>query len=295
MDHSYVVRGHSQSLFLCPLSSPGLRFCGSLFCWRPPTRERGAASGIRGTPRGGVSPSAASGPSVPFWVRLTPKLAEVPPGASVWLNCSHSCPLPATSSLRTRLKRGPALEGPGWVRYQLLEVRAWSSSAVCLVTCAGHTRQATARINAYKRPRSVILEPPVLEGRQYTLRCHVTHVFPVGFLVVSLRRGGRLIYSESLERFQGPDLANVTLTHVVPARPHDFWQRWTCHARLNLDGLVIQSNSAPVTLLFLAQSRTSTALASTSIVVVVGIFLGVGVVSLCKCRAMHPRAETGVF
>lgn len=94
----------------------------------------------------------------------------------------------------------------------------------------------------------MILEPPVLVGSEYTLRCHVTHVFPVGLLVVTLRRGGRVIYSESLERFTGLDLANVTLTYVLPTKPRDFGLPVTCHARLNLDGLVIRSSSAPMNL-----------------------------------------------
>ena len=107
---------------------------------------------------------------------------------------------------------------------------------------------------ALERPRSVILEPPVLVGHKYTLRCYVTHVFPVGFLVVSLRRGGRVIYHESLERFTGSDLANVTLTYVMRAGLNDLWQPLTCHARLNLDGLVVRSSSAPVMLTVLGEA-----------------------------------------
>lgn len=108
---------------------------------------------------------------------------------------------------------------------------------------------------ALERPRSVILEPPVLEGHKYTLRCYVTHVFPVGFLVVSLRKGGRLIYRESLERFTGSYLANVTLTYdVMRAGLNDLWLPLTCHARLNLDGLVVRSSSAPVMLTVLGEA-----------------------------------------
>lgn len=107
---------------------------------------------------------------------------------------------------------------------------------------------------ALERPRSVILEPPVLVGHKYTLRCYVTHVFPVGFLVVSLRRGGRVVYHESLERFTGSDLANVTLTYVMRAGLNDLWQPLTCHARLNLDGLVVRSSSAPVMLTVLGEA-----------------------------------------
>lgn len=107
---------------------------------------------------------------------------------------------------------------------------------------------------ALERPRSVILEPPVLVGHKYTLRCYVTHVFPVGFLVVSLRKGGRVVYHESLERFTGSDLANVTLTYEMRAGLNDLWQPLTCHARLNLDGLVVRSSSAPVMLTVLGEA-----------------------------------------
>lgn len=99
------------------------------------------------------SPSAPSGTPAPFWVRISPELVAVPPGGSVWLNCSSSCPLPESSSLHTQLRRGQTLSGPGWVSYQLLDVRAWSSNVHCFVTCAGKTRQATARITAYSEGR----------------------------------------------------------------------------------------------------------------------------------------------
>lgn len=136
----------------------------------------------------------------------------------------------------------------------------------------------------------MILEPPVLTGSDYTLRCHVTHVFPVRFFVVFLRRGGRVIYSESLERFTGLDLANVTLTYLLPSRPRDSGQPVTCHARLNLDGLVVLSSSSPVTLPVPAWSPASKALASTSIAGCVGIFLVVGALCLRKYLSMQPPA-----
>ncbi|ELV14057.1 intercellular adhesion molecule 4 isoform X2 [Tupaia chinensis] len=233
-------------------------------------------------PRG--SPPTPSGTSAPFWVRLSPEFAAVPPGGSVWLNCSSNCPLPEEPRLRTRLRLGQKRTGPGWVSYQLLDVRAWSSDVRCFVTCAGETREATSRITAYKRPRSVILDPPVLEDGKYTLRCHVTHVFPVGFLVVTLRRGGRVIHSESLERYTGLDLANVTLTYLWHAGPRDHWQPVTCHARFNLDGLIVRSSSAPVTLALLVRSPESKVLASTSIAALVGILLAVGAAYLYKRR-----------
>ncbi|XP_008848280.1 intercellular adhesion molecule 4 [Nannospalax galili] len=235
------------------------------------------------------NPPTPSGTSASFWVRLRPELEAVPPGGSVWLNCSHSCPLPVSANLLTQLRQGKMLNGSGWASYQLLNVRAWSSKVRCVVTCAGETREATARITTYKRPQSVIMEPPVLVGHKYTLRCYVTHVFPVGFLVVSLRRGGRVVYFESLERFTGLDLANVTLTYVIRAGPNDLWQPLTCHARLNLDGLVVRSSSAPVILTVHALSPASKALASASIAALVGILLAIGVTYIRKYLLMHSR------
>ncbi|KAM8925574.1 intercellular adhesion molecule 4 [Lycaon pictus] len=247
-------------------------------------RRRAAAA-----PGPGGSSPAPSGTSAPFWVRISPKFKAVPPGGSVWLNCSSSCPLPEDSGLSTRLRRGGTLRGPGWVSYQLLDVRAWSSEVHCFVTCAGQTRGATATITAYKRPQRVILEPPVLAGSEYTLRCHLTHVFPVGFLVVTLRLGGRVIYSENLKRHTSPDLANVTLTYKLPARRRDFRQTVTCHARFNLDGLVVRSSSAPMTLPVLAWSPAPKALASTSIAALVGILLVVGATYCRKWLLMQSR------
>ncbi|XP_045709347.1 intercellular adhesion molecule 4 [Phyllostomus hastatus] len=240
-------------------------------------------------PRGGSSP-APSETTAPFWVSISPKLMTVAPGSSVWLNCSSNCPLLESSILHTGLRPGQTLSGPNWVSFQLLEVKTWSSDVHCFITCAGVTRGATARINAYKGPQSVILEPPILEGREHTLRCHVTHVFPVGFLVVTLRRGGRVIYSESLERFTGLDLANVTLTYAFPAKPNDLGQLVTCHAHLNLDGLVVHSSSAPMALSFFTWNTTSKALASTSIAALMGILLAVGVACLRKYLLMQSRA-----
>lgn len=100
------------------------------------------------SPVRGSSP-APSETTAPFWVSISPKLVTVAPGSSVWLNCSSNCPLLESPILHTGLRRGQTLSGPNWVSFQLLDVRTWSSDVHCFVTCAGVTRGATARINAY--------------------------------------------------------------------------------------------------------------------------------------------------
>lgn len=57
-------------------------------------------------------------------------------------------------------------------------------------------------------------------GSDYTLRCHVTHVFPIRLLRGdSEARWPESSTPESLERFTGLDLANVTLTYLLRSRP----------------------------------------------------------------------------
>lgn len=106
---------------------------------------------------------APSDTEAPFRVRINPSFKAVPPGSSVWLNCSSSCPLPENSSLHTGLQRGQTLRGSNWVSFQLLDVRAWSSDVHCFVTCAGVTLGAMARIHAYSEGKG--LRPGWDEGR----------------------------------------------------------------------------------------------------------------------------------
>lgn len=105
---------------------------------------------------GGSSPAPSAPPgttAAAFWMRISPKFLAVPPGSSVWLNCSSSCPILEGSALHTGLRRGQKLSGPSWVSFQLLDVRAWSSEVRCSLTCAGVTRWAAARIDAYSEGR----------------------------------------------------------------------------------------------------------------------------------------------
>lgn len=103
----------------------------------------------------GDSSPAPSETKASFWVRISPKFMAEPPGSSVWLNCSSSCPLPESFSLRTGLQRGQNISGLTWVSFQLLDVRVWSSNVHCFVTCAGVTRGATARINTYSEGKGL--------------------------------------------------------------------------------------------------------------------------------------------
>ncbi|KAB0400199.1 hypothetical protein E2I00_009486, partial [Balaenoptera physalus] len=138
-------------------------------------------------------------------------------------------------------------------------------------TCGEVTREVVINVIYHQNNMAIVI--PGLELRCALLR-HLRGRNAGGHRQdYRLQRGGRVIYSESLERFTGRDLANVTLTYTLRARPSDFGQPVTCHARLNLDGLVVLSSSAPVTLPVLAWSPASKALASTSIAALVGILL----------------------
>uniref|UniRef100_G3TB08 Intercellular adhesion molecule N-terminal domain-containing protein n=1 Tax=Loxodonta africana TaxID=9785 RepID=G3TB08_LOXAF len=117
-----------------------------------------------------VIPPSSLGNSVSFWVRLSPEFVAVPPGNSVLLNCSSSCPQPESYTLRTQLQHRETLRGPGWVSYQLRDVRAWSSDVHCVVTCAGERLQATARVTTYSVPRGLPGSDPAAWWPSHLLR-----------------------------------------------------------------------------------------------------------------------------
>ncbi|XP_038626632.1 intercellular adhesion molecule 4 [Tachyglossus aculeatus] len=185
-----------------------------------------------------------------FRVQVRPQQVSVQPGGSVWLNCSTSCPRPDGGEVRTELSRGRTERGPGWLAFQLQDVRAWSSEPRCTFRCAGVTREAVARVYTYQAPRHVLLEPPspFEDGAKFRLRCHVTRVFPVGFLTVILRAGGRSLFVDHLVDHRRPEPANVTVTHELRARLRDHGLPVTCHARLDLGGQVVGRSSEPVVL-----------------------------------------------
>ncbi|XP_074116905.1 intercellular adhesion molecule 4 isoform X2 [Sminthopsis crassicaudata] len=191
----------------------------------------------------------------PFWVQVLPQEVSVPPGSSLWINCSTSCAQPEAWGLITSLTQGKKEAGPGWAAFQMLDVRAWDSTIRCFFTCSGETQEATATIKAYSPPRTVVLEePPLLDlGTEYESRCYASFVFPLEKLTMILSLGGRVLRSISLAGSgYRLDSANVTWTFKLQARLQDIGQLMSCHAQLNLNGVLITRSSKPVKLHFRA-------------------------------------------
>ncbi|KAM9097358.1 intercellular adhesion molecule 4 [Sarcophilus harrisii] len=189
----------------------------------------------------------------PFWVQVLPREISVIPGSSIWINCSTSCAQPEAWGLITSLTQGKKETGPGWAAFQLLDVRRWASAVRCFFTCAGETQEATATIRAYSPPRTVVLEePPLLDlGTEYQFRCRAFFVFPLETLTMILSLGGRVLWSTSLAGSgYRLDSANVTWTFTLHARLQDIGQLMSCHAQLNLDGVLVTRSSRPVKLHF---------------------------------------------
>ncbi|XP_068939204.1 intercellular adhesion molecule 4 [Petaurus breviceps papuanus] len=225
----------------------------------------------------------------PFWVRVLPQEVNIPPGSSVWINCSTNCPQPEAWGLITSLTQGKKETGPGWAAFQVLDVRAWDSTAQCFFTCAGETQEATATIKAYSPPQTVVLEQPTLMdmGTEYEFRCHASFVFPLEKLTMILSLKGRVLCSVSLAQ-SGYRLesANVTWTPRIQPRLQDMGQLLSCHAQLNLDGFLVIRSSKPVRLHF-RENPMSQVVAWVALATLAGLLLLISGVFLFRSRGQR--------
>ncbi|XP_065520522.1 intercellular adhesion molecule 5 isoform X2 [Lathamus discolor] len=172
-----------------------------------------------------------------FTVGAWPRVAVVPFGGSVAINCSRStCPGGnATLGLDTPLPVALGAGGRRWQSFWLLNVSQWNpSTATCYGHCGDTQANASAGVLVYRLPERVVLEPvPALAvGESRNLTCHVLEVAPVGNLTVTLRRGAETLRTASFGAVNGS--TSVSVTHVLSAGPGDHGQDVTCHAELSL-------------------------------------------------------------
>uniref|UniRef100_A0A8C3J1F5 Intercellular adhesion molecule 5 n=1 Tax=Calidris pygmaea TaxID=425635 RepID=A0A8C3J1F5_9CHAR len=172
-----------------------------------------------------------------FTVGAWPRVAVVPFGGSVAINCSLSaCPGGnVTLGLDTPLAVTSGAGGARWQSFRLLNVSRWNPGpATCYGRCGDTQGNASAGILVYRLPERVVLEPvaPVAVGESRNLTCRVVEVAPVGNLTVTLRRGSETLRTESFGGGEGS--ASVAVSHLLTAGPGDHGQDVTCHAELSL-------------------------------------------------------------
>ncbi|CAN0022439.1 unnamed protein product [Bubo scandiacus] len=172
-----------------------------------------------------------------FTVGAWPRVAVVPFGGSVAINCSRSaCPGGnATLGLATPLAVAAGAGGRRWQSFRLLNVSQWSpGTATCYGRCGDAQANASAGILVYRLPERVVLEPvpAVAVGESRNLTCQVLEVAPVGNLTVTLRRGAETLRTESFGAAEGS--TSVAVSHLLTAGPGDHGQDVTCHAELSL-------------------------------------------------------------
>ncbi|XP_075594268.1 intercellular adhesion molecule 5 isoform X2 [Balearica regulorum gibbericeps] len=172
-----------------------------------------------------------------FTVGAWPRVAVVPFGGSVAINCSRSaCPGGnATLGLETPLAVGLGAGGRRWQSFRLLNVSQWNpGTATCYGRCGDTRVDASAGILVYRLPERVVLEPvpAVAVGESRNLTCRVVEVAPVGNLTVTLRRGAETLRTETFGAAEGS--TSVAVSHLLTAGPGDHGQDVTCHAELSL-------------------------------------------------------------
>ncbi|XP_033927972.1 intercellular adhesion molecule 5-like [Melopsittacus undulatus] len=188
-----------------------------------------------------------------FTVWAWPRVAVVPYGGSVAINCSRSaCPLGNTTlGLDTPLLVALGATGHQWQSFWLLNVSQWNpGKATCYGQCGDSQGNASAEVLVYRLPDQVLLDPlpPLPMGESQNLTCHVLEVAPVVNLTVTLRRGADTLRTVGFGAVNGS--TNVTVTHVLSAGPEDHGQDVTCHAELSLrpHGPLFASAAVPIRL-----------------------------------------------
>uniref|UniRef100_A0A8B9U8R4 Intercellular adhesion molecule N-terminal domain-containing protein n=1 Tax=Anas zonorhyncha TaxID=75864 RepID=A0A8B9U8R4_9AVES len=129
--------------------------------------------------------------------QVLPRVAVVPFGDSVAINCSHSgCSDPNTTlGLETSLTKNATEGGSSWQKFVLVNVSEWNPQpALCYATC-GERCTAPATVLVYRVPERVVLEPvsPAAVGESRNLTCRVAEAAPLANLTVTLRRGGETL------------------------------------------------------------------------------------------------------
>ncbi|XP_014816887.1 PREDICTED: intercellular adhesion molecule 5-like, partial [Calidris pugnax] len=216
-----------------------------------------------------------------FTVGAWPRVAVVPFGGSVAINCSRSaCPGGnVTLGLDTPLEVILGAGGVRWQSFRLLNVSRWNPGpATCYGRCGATQVNASAGILVYRLPERVVLEPvaPVAVGESRNLTCRVVEVAPVGNLTVTLRKGSETLRTESFGAAEGS--VNVAVSHLLTAGPGDHGQDVTCHAELSLrpHGPLFARAAGPVKLSVFALPEPPQLQAPT--------ILEVGTVANASCR-----------
>ncbi|XP_015706741.1 intercellular adhesion molecule 4-like [Coturnix japonica] len=189
---------------------------------------------------------ALTAPSVSFWVRSSPRVAVVPLGGSVSINCSRGwCPVPAPPpELHWTQRSRTGISGRTWRSFVLSNVSQWQPEpATCWATCGDSAANGSTAIVVYKPPSWVTLASipplPVPVGAELTLLCHVAECGPLSNLTVTLRRGTETLSSHrfptgSGSGTTGSGAAAITVRHALNAGLEDHGQVALCHAELSL-------------------------------------------------------------
>uniref|UniRef100_A0A493T8P5 Intercellular adhesion molecule N-terminal domain-containing protein n=1 Tax=Anas platyrhynchos platyrhynchos TaxID=8840 RepID=A0A493T8P5_ANAPP len=170
-----------------------------------------------------LAPSLVRGPSLP-------RVAVVPFGDSVAINCSHSgCSDPNTTlGLETSLTKNATEGGSSWQKFVLVNVSEWNPQpALCYATC-GERCTAPATVLVYRVPERVVLEPvsPAAVGESRNLTCRVAEAAPLANLTVTLRRGGETLCTRNFGA--AASSTSVVVRHLLTLEPEDHGQDVTC-------------------------------------------------------------------
>ncbi|KAL3986907.1 protein CLEC16A [Sarotherodon galilaeus] len=133
---------------------------------------------------------------------------------------------------------GTGFERPPVVTWRVDQVEEWTPSPSCYATLVdGSQCTVSPLITVYKTPDFVSLSDldhgPMVEGREYDLKCYVISVGPVQNLTVTWYRGNESVQTETLNHFNMTPVNTSSTLRISPKRDYN-GLTFRCEAELHL-------------------------------------------------------------
>ncbi|XP_049328231.1 intercellular adhesion molecule 1-like [Astyanax mexicanus] len=179
-----------------------------------------------------------TGTNASSYLRLDPPRIVASFGSSISANCSTDVAdyllLDWESPLGLNKKTGP--KTVTWIVESLTE---WDIEPSCYINVNFNVQEVLSlSLTVYKTPDTVSISSvnhagPMVEGRQYELKCDIQNVAPVGNVTVKWYKGDTLVGSTTFtESSKTPENLLATL-QISPSRDDDGAQ-YRCEAELDL-------------------------------------------------------------
>uniref|UniRef100_A0A8C6FUG3 Intercellular adhesion molecule 2 n=1 Tax=Moschus moschiferus TaxID=68415 RepID=A0A8C6FUG3_MOSMO len=151
------------------------------------------------------------------------------------INCTASCTDPTTLALETALNKTLLENQVQWKLFKVYNISK-DEELLCSFTCDGRQETKVFNITVFYPPKQVLLTlspTSVAVGTLFTIECRVPAVAPLGGLTVTLLRGTKILYNQTIVG-TAPSPQDAVVTHNTTAHREDAHHNFLCEAQMDL-------------------------------------------------------------